>query len=81
MKRMHILVKGTVQGVYYRYNTLKKAEEYHLTGWVRNRADGSVEIVCEGTEENINNMVQWCKKGPERAYVREVETTWERIYR
>jgi acylphosphatase len=77
MKRMRILVKGAVQGVYYRYNALKKAEEYHLTGWVRNRVDGSVEILCEGTEENINNMVRWCKKGPERAYVREIQTAWE----
>ena len=78
MKRMHMLVKGTVQGVYYRYNTLIKAGEYHLTGWVRNRTDGSVEILCEGSEENINSMVQWCKTGPERACVREIETTWER---
>ncbi len=76
-KRIHVFVEGTVQGVYYRYNTLKKADEYHLTGWVRNRSDGSVEIVCEGTEENINNMVQWCKGGPEGAHVTAVETTWE----
>jgi acylphosphatase len=76
-KRKHVFVEGTVQGVYYRYNTLKKAEEYHLTGWVKNRADGSVEILCEGTEENINNMVRWCKEGPERAHVREVEANWE----
>ncbi len=76
LKRIHIVVKGIVQGVYYRYNTLKKAEECHLTGWVRNKTDGSVEIVCEGTEENINNIVRWCKKGPEGAYVREIETTW-----
>jgi acylphosphatase len=76
-KRIHILAKGAVQGVYYRYNTLKKAEEYHLTGWVRNKVDGSVEIVCEGAKEDINNLVQWCKKGPERAHVSEVETEWE----
>ena len=72
-----MLIKGKVQGVYYRYGTLKKAVEYHLTGWVRNKADGGVEIVCEGTEENIKKMVQWCEKGPEGAYVREVEKTWE----
>jgi acylphosphatase len=76
-RRMHVFVKGTFQGVYYRYNALKKAEEYHLTGWVRNKADGNVEIVCEGAEEDIKNIVQWCKQGPEGAYVREVETDWE----
>jgi acylphosphatase len=77
LKRMHVLVKGTVQGVYYRYNALKKAEEYHLTGWARNKADGGVEILCEGTEESINKMVRWCKMGPVRADVKEVQTTWE----
>jgi acylphosphatase len=77
-KRVHIVVKGSVQGVYYRYNTLRKAEEYDLTGWVRNRTDGSVEIVCEGTEEDINTMVRWCKKGPHGANVREVATIWEK---
>lgn len=77
VKRIHVIVKGIVQGVYYRYNALKKAEEYHLTGWVRNRADKSVEMVCEGTEENINNILRWCKKGPEGAHVREIETIWE----
>jgi acylphosphatase len=76
-KRIHVFVKGTVQGVYFRYNTQKKAEEYHLTGWVRNRADGSVEILCEGTEENLDNMVRWCKIGPDRANVIEVQTSWE----
>jgi acylphosphatase len=77
-KRIHVFVKGTVQGVYFRYSTQKKAEEYHLTGWVRNRADGSVEILCEGTEENIDAMVRWCKIGPDRADVTEVQTTWEK---
>ena len=74
---MHVLIKGRVQGVYFRYNTLKKAEEYHLTGWVRNRSDGNVEMVCEGMEDDINKMIRWCNQGPEGAYVREVETDWK----
>lgn len=74
---MHVLIKGRVQGVYFRYNTLTKAEEYHLAGWVRNRSDGNVEMVCEGMEDDINKMIRWCKQGPERAYVREVETDWK----
>jgi acylphosphatase len=76
-RRMHVLIKGAVQGVYFRYNTLKKAGEYHLTGWVRNKADGNVEMVCEGMEDDIDKMVRWCNQGPERAYVREVETEWK----
>ncbi len=76
-KRAHLTVKGIVQGVYYRYNTMKMAGEYHLTGWVRNRSDGSVEIVCEGAEENINRMLAWCEKGPAGARVSAVEKEWE----
>ncbi len=76
MKRMHMVVKGIVQGVYYRYNTEKKANEYELTGWVRNVSDGSVEILCEGREENINRLVEWCKVGPRGAHVEKVHTEW-----
>lgn len=76
-KRIHIFAKGRVQGVYYRYNTSKKADELHLTGWVRNKPDGSVEIVCEGPEKDINEMVLWCKKGPAGANVTEVISEWE----
>jgi acylphosphatase len=77
MKRMRITVKGIVQGVYYRYNTQKKAAEDNLTGWVRNSRDGRVEMLCEGTEANIKEMVEWCKEGPAGAYVEKVETKWE----
>jgi acylphosphatase len=77
-KRVHIFIEGIVQGVYYRYNALKKAEAYHLTGWVRNRTDGRVEMVCEGIEEDIQDMVKWCKEGPPGAHVTGVGTTWER---
>ncbi len=76
MKRMHMVVKGIVQGVYYRYNTAKKANEYELTGWVRNVFDGNVEILCEGREENIGRLVEWCNVGPRGAYVEKVHTEW-----
>jgi len=77
LKRIHIFVKGRVQGVYYRYNTLKKADEFHLTGWVRNRPDGNVEIVCEGSEKDINELILWCKSGPAGANVTDVISEWE----
>ncbi|HEX2964329.1 MAG TPA: acylphosphatase [Syntrophorhabdaceae bacterium] len=76
-KRIHLVAKGIVQGVYYRYNTMRMAGEYHVTGWVRNRSDGSVEILCEGTEENLNRMILWCEKGPAGARVNEIEKQWE----
>ncbi len=74
--RARILVAGVVQGVYYRYNTKKKADELSLTGMVRNRADGSVEVVCEGEEDDISRLVEWCRKGPRGALVERVDVTW-----
>ncbi|MBA4389315.1 MAG: acylphosphatase [Syntrophus sp. (in: bacteria)] len=76
MKRMYIVVKGIVQGVSYRYNTEKKANEYQLTGWVKNASDGNVEILCEGREDSINQFIEWCKVGPRGAHVEEVHTEW-----
>jgi acylphosphatase len=76
VKRIHMVVEGIVQGVYYRYNTKKKAHEYQLTGWVRNLSDGRVEILCEGKEEDIHYFVEWCKVGPRGAYVEKVHTEW-----
>lgn len=71
--RVHVFVSGRVQGVFFRSNTKGKAEELCLTGWVRNLADGRVEAVFEGEEENVGKMLQWCRKGPEYARVNGVE--------
>ena len=72
MVHFDIKVTGKVQGVYYRINTRKKAYECGLTGYVRNEHDGSVSIEAEGTLENLNEFVDWCKTGPEGARVDEV---------
>lgn len=69
MERAHIFVSGIVQGVYYRYNAMKKANQFNLKGWVRNLIDGRVEIVCEGKRGDIEKFIEWCKKGPPGAYV------------
>ena len=77
MKRVHILVSGIVQGVFFRYNTMKKANEFDLRGWVRNLSDGGVELLCEGNNDDVDKMIEWCKKGPQGAYVEKVEIKWE----
>jgi acylphosphatase len=77
MRRAEILVRGLVQGVFYRYNTKRKADEFHLTGGVRNLRDGRVEIICEGTEENIGKLIEWCKRGPQGAVVEHVDVIWK----
>lgn len=76
-ERVHLVVRGRVQGVFYRATTQKKAIELGLTGWVRNRADGAVEVVAEGDREKLEKLIEWCRVGPERAQVGNVDIDWE----
>jgi acylphosphatase len=69
-----ILVKGKVQGVYYRQSTKEKAEHLRVTGQVKNQSDGSVYIVATGKEEQLTALINWCYSGPSRAIVDSVET-------
>ena len=64
MRRVRLIVKGRVQGVFFRYNTRKMAERLGLKGWVKNKIDGTVEILAEGSDDKINDLIGWCKKGP-----------------
>ena len=77
MRRVEILVRGFVQGVMYRYNTEMKADEFHLTGGVRNLRNGRVEVICEGAEEDIGKLIEWCKRGPQGAIVEYVDIAWK----
>jgi acylphosphatase len=77
IRRASIQVTGIVQGVYYRYTTQRKADEFGLAGTVKNMPDGSVRIVCEGEEETILRLVEWCKQGPQGARVDYVDVRWE----
>lgn len=77
MARLHLRVKGDVQGVFFRANTKDKADELKVTGWVRNCRDGSVECVAEGEKEKLEELTEWCKKGPPGAKVNSVESGWE----
>jgi acylphosphatase len=75
MKRLSIRVSGKVQGVNYRHYTTKKANTIGLTGFVRNEDDGSVYIEAQGNADGLNELVEWCRHGPERARVQKVEST------
>ncbi len=70
--RIHVLVSGKVQGVFFRVNTAKKAKEEKLVGWVRNTDDGRVEIVAEGERGSLGRFIQFLNKGPTAAEVKEV---------
>lgn len=70
---VHIRIQGRVQGVFYRQWTMSEACARGLSGWVRNRVDGSVEAVFKGETDVINDMVRACKRGSPRAFVTKVE--------
>ncbi|MFH1101823.1 MAG: acylphosphatase [Methanobacteriota archaeon] len=77
--RVHVVISGQVQGVWYRASTKEKAEELGLTGWVKNTAHGNVEAVFEGDESTVNEMIAWCRKGPPLAQVTDVKVTRQRF--
>jgi acylphosphatase len=71
--RVHVRVHGRVHGVYYRASAQEEAQRLGLVGWVRNRADGTVEAAAEGEDAAVESFLAWCKRGPERARVDDVE--------
>jgi acylphosphatase len=77
--RVHVLISGRVQGVWFRANTKDKAEQLGLKGWVRNTSDGNVEAVFEGEPEQINEMLEWCHQGPPMARVENVKVEKQKI--
>jgi len=70
---VRLLIKGKVQGVYFRFNMQEVAKINHVVGWVRNLPDGNVEALIEGKKEDVNLVVEWSKVGPENARVDDVE--------
>ncbi len=78
MERVHLLIRGRVQGVYFRGAMTDEARGYGLNGWVRNLPDGrTVEAVVEGPRENIKSLLGWCWQGPALARVDEIQENWE----
>lgn len=64
-----ITVTGRVQGVFYRASTFEKAIQIGIKGFVKNQINGSVYIEAEGTKDQLEVFIQWCKQGPDFAYV------------
>jgi len=75
--RAHVIISGKVQGVFFRAETQRAAENYGVSGWVRNRSDGAVEALFEGEEEDVNTIIEWCKEGSPYSKVKNVDVTWE----
>jgi acylphosphatase len=75
--RRRVVVRGRVQGVFFRDSTRRRAEQRGVAGWAANRPDGAVEAVFEGAADDVRAMVDYCRSGPGRADVDDVEETEE----
>lgn len=75
MPAVHLIIKGKVQGVFYRQSAKKEAHKLGITGWVKNNEDGSVEAVASGTEKQIQRFIRWCQQGPTLAHVTDILIT------
>jgi acylphosphatase len=74
MSTQRLIVTGRVQGVGYRDSLRAEAKKHGVTGWVRNRRDGSVEAVLQGTDEAVETIIAWARRGPALAHVTDVRT-------
>jgi acylphosphatase len=77
MTRRRVVVHGHVQGVFFRDSVRERAESRGLAGWVRNRDDGAVEAVFEGTGDDVDALVRYCHEGPRSADVDRVDVVDE----
>ncbi len=75
LQTIRLIVKGKVQGVFYRQSTKEKANAFGINGTVKNLADGNVEILATGNAEQLQQFTQWCNQGPPRAVVTEIVST------
>jgi acylphosphatase len=74
--RAHVLVRGLVQGVFFRAELRDRARSVGVSGWVRNNVDGTVDAELEGPRERVESLVHWCSRGPRGAVVDDVEVEW-----
>ena len=75
--KAHIFISGMVQGVFFRSETRHEAKKRGVKGWVRNISDGGVEAVFEGEQENVKELVEFCRRGPPGARVTGIDVIWE----
>jgi len=74
--RARVVIRGRVQGVFFRAETRQRARSLRLAGWVRNNPDGTVEAVFQGDRDCVESMLAWCRRGPAAANVEDVEVEW-----
>ncbi|HEX9845526.1 MAG TPA: acylphosphatase [Candidatus Nitrosotenuis sp.] len=78
-QRVHLFIKGKVQGVFFRQAMKVAAKKNRVSGWVKNLKDGRVEAIIEGEDAGVSNMVEWCHAGPANARVEDIEIRNEKF--
>jgi len=78
-KAVRIYINGTVQGVFFRAFIKENAERHNVKGFVRNLEDGRIEVFVEGDPDNVNKIIELCKKGPKHAQIRKTEVKPEKF--
>ena len=76
-KRVQLFVRGRVQGVFFRAAAQREARRLGVCGWIKNRNDGSIEVVAEGEEDAIKEIISWAQHGPSAARVEQVDVRWK----
>jgi acylphosphatase len=76
MQRLTAIIRGRVQGVYFRGSTQQEANRLDVTGWVANQWDGTVKVVAEGPDAALERLLRWLHHGPPHAHVEYVEASW-----
>jgi len=79
MKKVHIIISGYVQGVCFRYFTKIEARKLGIKGFVRNLLNGDVEVVAEGNEKELNELINFCRKGPALSGVANLKIEYEKF--
>jgi len=74
----HVYITGKVQGVFFRASLQRQAQNLRVKGWVKNLPDGRVEALFSGPEAVVKQMISWCRQGPKKAKVEDVEVVWEK---
>ena len=75
MPTVHLIIKGEVQGVFYRATAKKTADELGISGWIKNTEEGNVEALVTGSRQQLVKFISWCKQGPVTAKISEVVST------
>ncbi|MEK6898004.1 MAG: acylphosphatase [Nanoarchaeota archaeon] len=78
-KSVRLYINGSVQGIFFRNFVKENAEVHNVKGFVRNLEDGRVEVFLEGDNENVDKMIELCKKGPKHSQIRNVEIKEEKF--